>query len=236
MIADIVETQPQPTNEENVITVQVHSEAKTNKESTDNCKPDELKKTEVQTRTEVVETTKADDVKDEQSFEILSPIKESETIESQSTETSSEDHEYKQEITDSTKAKSNSDEKVHEVPKDPEHQSAPSSRSSYCREDSSSGSSVEVIQRVSDASTQKLSSDNEKDKEPGRLSASHRPLETKGTEDLRIDHSETASTGSWISVDDEFRVKKSKKEKFINGKGSDNELTKSPGNVTKSRI
>ena len=203
--------------------------------------PGELKnELKVQARTEVAETTKADELKDEQSFEILSPIKESETIESQTADTASEGREYKREITDSTKATSNNDENVHEVPKDaevdPEHQSAPSSRLSYCREDSSSGSSVEVIQRVSDASTQKLSLDNEKDIGPGRLSASQRPLEAKGTEDLRIDHSETASTGSWISVDDEFRVKKSKKEKFINGKGSDTELPKSPGNTTKSRI
>ena len=129
---------------------------------------------------------------------------------------------------------------MHEASKDtevdPECQSAPSSRSSYCREDSSSGSSVEVIQRVPDASTRKLSSDNEKDAGLGRLSAGHRLLETKVAEDLKVDHSETASTGSWISVDDEFRVKKSKKEKFINGKSSDNDLTKSPGNTTKYRI
>ena len=50
-----------------------------------------------------------------------------------------------------------------------------------------------------------------------------------GAYDTRLDHSETASTSSWISVDDEIRVRKSKKEKFINGKESDSELPKSPG-------
>eukprot|EP00112_Aurelia_sp_Birch-Aquarium-sp1_P013373 Seg2837.3 transcript_id=Seg2837.3/GoldUCD/mRNA.D3Y31 product="BSD domain-containing protein 1" protein_id=Seg2837.3/GoldUCD/D3Y31 len=226
---DIVEIQPKPTNEENVITVQVHSEPKPVKELTDESKPDELKKAEIETRMEVAETTKADELKDDKSFEILSPIKESETIESQSTEKVSEDRENERKISDSMNSKTNRDDNVHEAPKDtevdPEHQS---SRSSYCREDSSSGSSVEVIQRVSDASTRQLSSDNEKDIGLGRLNTNHRLLETKVTEDSRVDHSETASTGSWISVDDEFRVKKSKKEKFINGKGSDTELTKSP--------
>ena len=61
--------------------------------------------------------------------------------------------------------------------------------------------------------------------------SSDKVLHAKGLEETRADRSETASTSSWISVDDEIRVRKSKKEKFINEKGLETDLTKSPGNL-----
>jgi len=47
-------------------------------------------------------------------------------------------------------------------------------------------------------------------------------------DDARADLSETASTSSWISVDDEIRIRRSKKDNFINDKESDSDPAKSP--------
>ena len=100
-----------------------------------------------------------------------------------------------------------------------------SSRSSPAKEDSSSNSSLEVVQSAAD-NTDRLV--NRPVANPVAENNGDR-LHSRGLEEARADHSETASTGSWISVDDEIRVRKSKHEKFISDKGSDVDLTKSPG-------
>ena len=149
----------------------------------------------------------SDESKDEHSFEILSPVK-SKQDETESDSSNKCDKSEDQHLT-----------KSGHCPSSPDH-------SSPAKEDSSSNSSLEVIQKSSDNTdgcvTRSLPHVNTED-------VGER-VHVKGLEEARADHSETASTSSWISVDDELRVRRSKNEKFIiNGKESDIDPSKSPG-------
>ena len=107
--------------------------------------------------------------------------------------------------------------------------SPPSNRSSPAKEDSSSGSSVEVIAKVEIEPVSSCADDGREASSLGSAEGNMEKLPVKGLEEMRSDQLETASTGSWISVDDEIKVRKSRKEKFISDKGSDTSLPKSPG-------
>ncbi|XP_065062479.1 BSD domain-containing protein 1-like [Rhopilema esculentum] len=224
---DIVETETGSKAAIVAVQAQVHAETKLT-EQTVKIENDPSEKTEklnedVPTKGSVAETN------DDPSFEVLSP-KKTEDVDS-GRSNSAKEIEYQREVSEGSLSWSNEGDEVDgsETGLSP----STSNRLSPSKDDSSSGSSVEFIQKVSDSSlvaggkvqsTAGLRESNEA-KSTG---CSDRLLDVKGAYETRLDHSETASTGSWISVDDEIRVRKSKKEKFINGKESDSELTKSP--------
>ena len=144
----------------------------------------------------------SEESKDEHSFEILSPEK-------------CKQEEKESDCSD--KSEKTGDRRLTEGGL----RSSSSDHSSPGKEDSSSNSSVEVIQKSSDNVTRSLPHVNTED--------NGERAHVRGLEETRADHSETASTGSWISVDDELRVRRSKHEKFINDKESDVDPFKSPG-------
>lgn len=180
----------------------------------------EDKEPEINTAKNRIESKVVDDTqtsKDDYSFEVLSPttsIKNKDTTSDSLMSWSIEGDEL---------SGPTSDETVRHSP--------PSNRSSPTKEDNSSGSSVEVVRQVADKSdgpTRRHSGDRSVAASSSG-SAGEKSLHMKALEEMRADQIETASTGSWISVDDEIRVRKSKIDKFINEKGSEFDPTKSPG-------
>ena len=117
-----------------------------------------------------------------------------------------------------------------------EYQRALAGSSSSLRDSgSSTGSSVEVVadpgialdhaDGVADSKTERGEGSQAGVGQKTRVKSAEGLLTASGAHD----QSETSSTGSWVSVDDEIRVRRSKKEKIADPKHEDKDVLKSPG-------
>ena len=154
------------------------------------------------------------DSKDERSFEILSPKTSPQTDEDTDSPRKVLDENEKCETSPDTNLVEN------KLFSSSSHQSSPN------KDVFSSGASIELSPKAVDCT------DGTNVKSLGQANAEvscDKVYLKQVFDDARADLSETASTSSWISVDDEIRIRRSKKENFVNDKGSDSDPAKSPG-------